>query len=81
MDEIEKLKKKILKDAEESQHRISELQREVQELVKERKETREQWESKDAELEGSIADVVNDITAIQTRMLTAQDLLNFLQNK
>lgn len=42
MKEIEELKKKILKDAEQSQRRISELQLEVQEMVAKRKKNREE---------------------------------------
>lgn len=81
MNEIEELKKKILKDAEQSQRRISEVQKEVQEMVAARKKNREDFEEADQRYEGDISEAVNEITSIQTRMLTAQELLNFLQNK
>ena len=81
MNEIEELKKKILKDAEQSQRRISEVQKEVQDLVAARKKNREDFEEADQRYEGDISAAVNEITSIQSRMLTAQELLNFLQNK
>ncbi len=81
MNEIEELKKKILKDAEQSQRRISEVQKEVQEMVAARKKNREDFEEADQRYEGDISEAVNEITSIQSRMLTAQELLNFLQNK
>lgn len=81
MNEIEELKKKILKDAEQSQRRISEVQKEVQEMVAARKKNREDFEEADQRYEGDISEAVNEITSIQTRMLTAQELLKFLENK
>ena len=81
MNEIEELKKKILKDAEQSRKRISELQSEVQEMVAERKKNRKEFEEADQRYEGDISEAVSEITSIQSRMLTAQELLNFLQNK
>ena len=81
MNEIEDLKKKILKDAEQSRKRISELQSEVQEMVAARKKNREEFEEADQRYEGDISKAVSEITSIQSRMLTAQELLNFLQNK
>ena len=81
MNEIEELKKKILKDAEQSRKRISELQSEVQEMVAARKKNREEFEEADQRYKGDISKAVSEITSIQSRMLTAQELLNFLQNK
>jgi len=81
MNEIEELKKKILKDAEQSRKRISELQSEGREMVAARKKNREEFEEADQRYEGDISKAVSEITSIQSRMLTAQELLNFLQNK
>jgi ribosome recycling factor len=81
MSEIDELKKKIVKDAEQSQRRISELQQEVQEMVADRKKNREEFEEADQRYEGDISEAVNEITSIQSRMLTAQELLNFLETK
>lgn len=79
--ELNKLREKLEKDAKQSAFRISELQKEVQELVAARKKSREDWEESDQRYEGDISEAVNEITSIQSRMLTAQELLNFLERK
>lgn len=79
--ELNKLREKLEKDAKQSAFRISELQKEVQELVAVRKKSREDWEESDQRYEGDISEAVNEITSIQSRMLTAQELLNFLERK
>lgn len=77
--EIEKLRKKITKDKEQSEFRISQVQKEIQNLVSERRQRREEWEEYDRLTEGSIAELVNEITTIQSRQLTAQELLDYLE--
>lgn len=81
MEELDKLKKKIAKDKEQSQFRISQLQKEIQTFVKERKELRESWETADSELEGNISETIQEISEIQGRLLQAQELLDYLENK
>lgn len=78
--EIQKLKDKIAKDAKQSLERISDAQREIQFLLKERKDLRAEWESKDAELEGSILELANEIAGIQQRQLQAEELLRFMES-
>lgn len=77
--EIEKLRKKITKDKEQSEFRISQVQKEIQNLISERRQRREEWEEYDRLTEGSIAELVNEITTIQSRQLTAQELLDYLE--
>lgn len=79
--ELDKLREKLEKDAKKSAFRISELQKEVQEMVAARKKSREEWEEADQRYEGDISEAVNEITSIQSRMLTAQELLTFLEGK
>lgn len=79
-EELVKLKEKIEKDAKQSAFKISELQKEVQEMVAARKKNREEFEEADQRYEGDISEAVNEITAIQSRMLTAQDLVKQLES-
>ena len=79
--EIQKLIDKIIKDGEQAEKQISSLQKEVQELVAERKSKREEWEEYDRLAEGNLSELVGEITSIQSRLLTGQELIQFIQNK
>lgn len=78
--ELDKLKSKLEKDAKQSGFRISECQKEIQDLVKERKEKREEWEQYDQETEGNISELVQEISNIQGRLLQAQELIKYLES-
>lgn len=75
MEELDQLKKKLQKDIADSAHRIGSVQKEIQELVHERKEKRKQWEDSDAELEGSILELTNEVAGILQRQLMAEELI------
>lgn len=79
--EIQKLIDKIIKDGEQAEKKISSLQKEVQELVAERKSKREEWEEYDRLAEGNLSELVGEITSIQSRLFTGQELIQFIQNK
>lgn len=78
-EELLKLKAKLEKDAKQSEFRISEAQKEIQELVKERKELRATWEDKDAEFEGTILDLTNEVHGLLQRQLQAQEFAQQLE--
>lgn len=79
-EELLKLKANLEKDAKQSEFRISQAQKEIQELVKERKELRASWEDKDAELEGTILDLTNEVHGILQRQLQAEELIKQLES-
>lgn len=86
-DELNKLKEKLEKDAKQSLFRQSELQKEIQELVQNRKEAKaildqqvKEWEEKDQLLEGSITEIVEELAGIQQRELQAQELIKHLES-
>jgi len=78
-EELLKLRDKLTKDAKQSGFRIGEAQKEIQELVKERKDLRAEWEDKDAELEGTILDLTNEVHGILQRQLQAEELIKQLE--
>ncbi len=79
--EIQKLIDKIKKDGEQAQKEVSNLQKEVQEIVAERRQKREEWEEYDRLAEGNLSELVSEITNIQSRQMMAQELINFINNK
>lgn len=79
--EILKLREKIAKDAEQSNRRISSLQSDVQLLVAKRKEEKSKWEQIDADLEQNINAAINEISEIQGRLLSAEELIRHLEQE
>ena len=75
MDEIQKLIEKIKKDSQDSGKRIAFAQKEIQELVKERKELKAEWEQKDKSLEIEIAALTKEIDGILGRQMLAEELI------
>lgn len=77
--ELVELKNKLVKDREQSERRISEVQKEVQVLVQDRKEARTKWEELDASLEGEVSERVQEISEIQGRLLASEQLIKTLE--
>lgn len=75
MDEIQKLIEKIKKDSQDSGKRIAFAQKEIQELVKERKELKAEWEQKDKSLEIEIVALTKEIDGILGRQMLAEELI------
>lgn len=80
-EELIKLKDKLTKDAKQSSERISSAQKEVQELVAERKEKRLEWEEYDSLTEGTILDLTNEISGILQRKLQCEELIRYLESQ
>jgi len=77
--EIKNLIEKLSKDVKQSAQRVAEAQKEIQFTVKERKDLRAEWEDKDAELEGTILDLTNEVHGILQRQLQAEELIKHLE--
>ncbi len=78
--EIQKLIDKIKKDGEQAQKEVSNLQKEVQEIVAERRQKREEWEEYDRLAEGTILDLTNEVHGILQRQLQAEELIKQLES-